>query len=344
MPTNKNAQLRYKVLDRCFGDKERLYSLEDLLDCVNEKMAEMGCGKVTDRTIKADIKFMRDSDGYNAPIRTHKTCDSYRGMIWCYRYDIPDFSIFNNELSEKDVADLQSVIDMLGRYRGIPAYQWVEDVISNLKYRFGFNTNNECLISFDQNENVHGLQYLPDIIDATLRHNVLNIDFKPFTDNETRHLIIHPYFIKQWNHHWFLFGFNPKADMIWNLPLDRIVGRVTVNNNVQFIPNENVDFNKFFDEVIGVSFVESVGGSGEIILKFSEKRFPYVATKPLHKSQKVIDADNHVISIKVRWNTELDQMIFAYGPDVEVLEPQWYRDYFKGEVEKIFKKYFEVGR
>lgn len=42
MPTNKNAQLRYQVLDRCFRDSENLYSLEDLLDCVNEKMAERG--------------------------------------------------------------------------------------------------------------------------------------------------------------------------------------------------------------------------------------------------------------------------------------------------------------
>lgn len=343
MPTNKNAQLRYKVLDRCFGDWDRLYSLEDLLDCVNEKMTEMGCGKVTDRTIKADIKFMRDSDGFNAPIRTYKICDSYRGIVWCYRYDTPDFSIFNNELSEKDVADLQSVIDMLGRYRGIPAYQWVDEVISNLKYRFGLNTKNECLISFDQNENIQGLQYLADIIDATMRHKVLNVTFKPFTENEPMKLVIHPYFIKQWNQRWFLFGFNHEAGMIWNLPLDRITGRVTVNNNVQFIPNVNVDFNKFFDDVIGVSFIESAE-IGEIKLKFSEKRFPYVVTKPLHKSQKIIDADNHIISIKVKWNTELDQMILAFGPDVEVLEPQWYRDYFKDKISENYKIYFEVGR
>lgn len=32
MPTNKNAQLRYKVLDRCFGDSENLYSLEKLTE------------------------------------------------------------------------------------------------------------------------------------------------------------------------------------------------------------------------------------------------------------------------------------------------------------------------
>ena len=37
MPTNKNAQLRYLVLDRCFSDFSRRYEIEDLLDEVIEK-------------------------------------------------------------------------------------------------------------------------------------------------------------------------------------------------------------------------------------------------------------------------------------------------------------------
>lgn len=32
MPTNKNAQLRYQVLDRCFSDFNRRYDIEDLLE------------------------------------------------------------------------------------------------------------------------------------------------------------------------------------------------------------------------------------------------------------------------------------------------------------------------
>lgn len=41
MPTNKNAQLRYRILDRCFSDFHRTYSIEDLLDTVNESLMDL---------------------------------------------------------------------------------------------------------------------------------------------------------------------------------------------------------------------------------------------------------------------------------------------------------------
>ena len=36
MPTNKNAQLRYQILDRCFSDFHHKFFIEDLLDKVND--------------------------------------------------------------------------------------------------------------------------------------------------------------------------------------------------------------------------------------------------------------------------------------------------------------------
>ena len=40
MPTNKNAQLRYQILDRCFSDFHHKYFLEDLLDKVNDSIID----------------------------------------------------------------------------------------------------------------------------------------------------------------------------------------------------------------------------------------------------------------------------------------------------------------
>ena len=40
MPTNKNAQLRYQILDRCFSDFHHKYFIEDLLDKVNDALME----------------------------------------------------------------------------------------------------------------------------------------------------------------------------------------------------------------------------------------------------------------------------------------------------------------
>lgn len=66
MPTNKNAQLRYRILDRCFSDFHRTYSIEDLLDTVNESLMDLYGSQVSIRQIREDIKYMRDRVTYNA--------------------------------------------------------------------------------------------------------------------------------------------------------------------------------------------------------------------------------------------------------------------------------------
>ena len=54
MPTNKNAQLRYRILDRCFSDFHRTYSIEDLLDTVNESLMDLYGSQVSIRQMSAD--------------------------------------------------------------------------------------------------------------------------------------------------------------------------------------------------------------------------------------------------------------------------------------------------
>lgn len=41
MPINKNALLRYQILDRCFSDRHHRYEIEDLVDKVNEALLDM---------------------------------------------------------------------------------------------------------------------------------------------------------------------------------------------------------------------------------------------------------------------------------------------------------------
>jgi muramidase (phage lysozyme) len=68
MPTNKNAQLRYQILDRCFSDKHRRYTIDDLLEKVNEALLDLTGREVSLRQIRDDIKYMRDRVTYDAPI------------------------------------------------------------------------------------------------------------------------------------------------------------------------------------------------------------------------------------------------------------------------------------
>lgn len=339
MPTNKNAQLRYQILDRCFSDSHRRYDIDDLLDVVNDALLDLYGTGVSIRQIRDDIKYMRDPLTYNAPIKAYP----YDGRKCYYRYVDPDFSIFNNELTTEEIAKLRSTIDMLSRYRGIPANAWLEEVISSLEYRFGVKANCENIVAFDQNEQLKGLEYLSELIDSAVNHQPLRIIYKTYSGKEIES-IVHPYHVRQYNNRWFLFGLeeNEKyGNSIINKALDRIVG-FSCPSNISFIPNKDIDFTTFFQDIVGVTIPTEHPTPEKIILKFDQDRFPYVLSKPIHHTQKIISMEEHMISIIVRPNKELESRIFSFGPQVEVLSPNWFREQISKKIEVNYKKYFPM--
>lgn len=315
MPINKNALLRYQILDRCFSDRHNRYEIEDLVDKVNEALLDMYGKTVSLRQIRADINYMRDRVSYNAPILA---CP-IEGRKCYYTYEDPSFSIFNNELSVKEVTELRSTIDMLNRYRGIPGNIWLEEVISNLEYRFGIKTNSDNIIVFDQNEQLKGLEFLSSVIDAAVNRKTLMIQYRTYGGKETSS-IIHPYHIREYNNRWFLFGLEESSHgdyRIANRPLDRIV-KLSLSE-VEFIPNTIEDFSMRFEDIVGVSTPDEPGNLEHVRLKFDENRYPYIVSKPIHHSQTIVDDREHIIQIDVRPDKELKSMIFSFCPQVEVL-------------------------
>ena len=334
MATNKNAQKRYQILDRCFSNQYRQYTIEDLLDEVNEELRSIGTS-VKLRQIRDDIKEMRSYDVFDAPIVAYPL----DGRKCYYRYSDPEFSIYKNDLSNQEMNVLRTAIDMLGRYRGMPTNEWLEEVVSNLEYRFGIVPNTENVVSFYQNENLKGLEFLSLVIDAATHHIPLDVLYRAYSGKEIQ-TVIHPYHVKQYNNRWFLFGQVEGKDRLTNFALDRIVN-LTEAKRIKFIKNEKYDFEHYFDDIIGVTFNPD-WGKQHIRLKFSEKRFPYVVSKPIHHSQQVENEEQYIVTIDVIPNRELTQQLFSFGSDVEVLAPEHYRDLLASKIAENFNKYFPV--
>ena len=337
MATNKNAQLRYQILDRCFRNFQKRYEIDDLLDEVNEQLRDIADTEVGDRQIREDIKFMRDRVSWKAPIVAYP----YDGKKCYYRYSDPNFSIYNNDLSVDEIKKLQTAIDMLSRFRGTATNVWLEEVISNLEYRFGLKYNAEHLISFEQNEQLKGIEHLVDIIDATIYHQPLNITYLTFRGKEIL-MTIHPYYVKQYNGRWFLYGLNDELNRISNVALDRIQSYKM--SEIPFKKNEQIDFSTYFDDVMGATIPTEDVAKETIGLRFSANRYPYVVSKPIHKSQRVVDESNCIVEIEVRPTRELDQQLFSFIPDVEVLYPEWYRQRIMEKIEENLKKYLSMQK
>lgn len=71
MLTNKNAQLRYQRLDRCFNDFKHKYTFNGLMDKVNDALYDLTGTDISVRQIRADIKYMRDRITYDVPIKAY---------------------------------------------------------------------------------------------------------------------------------------------------------------------------------------------------------------------------------------------------------------------------------
>lgn len=330
MPINKNAYLRYQILDQCFSNKHRKFSFEELVDFVSDKLGY----NISPRQIREDMANLRMGP-YYAPIEATR----YAGKKCFYHYTDSDFSIFKNELTYEELTKLRSAIEMLNRYRGIPTNAWLEEVIPNLEYRFGVKANSENLISFDQNDMLKGLNHLSGLIEATINHKSIEISYKSY-GKDKRQITVYPYYVKQYNGRWFLFGMNDLKNRIECYALDRIEEYNL--SDKPFVKNESVDFSTYFNDVIGVSVpYEDKVAAEEIVLQFSEKRFPYVISKPIHHTQKVLDTPC-TISIKVKPNRELSQQIFSFIPDVEVIAPEWFRNEIREKIKENLKKYLPM--
>ena len=136
---------------------------------------------------------------------------------------------------------------------------------------------------------------------------------------------------------WFLFRIpEQKRDFLISLPLDRMVDIEPMH--IEYIPNKNFNFEEYFEDVVGVS-VPMSGTPDKVVLKFEKSRFPYVVTKPLHPSQRIIDKDECMVQIEVHQNSELNSLIFSFGDQVEVLAPDSLRNQFKAKINKLSEKY-----
>lgn len=215
----------------------------------------------------------------------------------------------------------------------------MEELLTGLEDKFAIRGNENCAIGFEQNVDYTAVGYLSELFGAIINKQVLKIHYRTFK-GIGHNWTLHPYYIKQYNSRWFLFGRdNDNQSSILNVPLDRIVDCITTN--ITYMKNDLVDFEDYFDDIIGVT--KYLGQSEcRIMLKFDPERLPYILSKPIHGSMKIVDKNNCIIELNLKPNKELEALIFSFGNQVEVLEPQWLRKQIKEKIEDLMVKYLSV--
>lgn len=328
MAITKHALIRYQTLDRCFRNPARKYYIMDLLDACNEAIKELepDSNGIQKRQLYDDIRFMESSQGWSIPLE--RTRDGQKTFL---RYEDCNFSINNQPINELEAEQLKSAMLVLNRFRGLPQFEWVNELLPKLDQTFQLSHQSDTIISFDSNEFLKGTEHLSPLFNAILYKQTLAITYKSFKSEKDTLLTFYPYHLKQHNNRWFLFGKSGDYENLTNLALDRIKEIETVGTD--FIANEAIDFEEYFEDIIGVSKPEGATLT-KIKLEANISLAPYIKTKPLHGSQRtVVDNDQgFIFTIEVIPNYELEKMLLSFGEDMKVLAPNEFRQKMKTRI------------
>jgi len=332
MPNTKNAIIRYQALDKCFSNPGRRFDIPTLLEACNQALIayDPNSDGIKRRQLYEDIRFMESSQGYGIDLIKIK-----EGRRVFYRYQNSSYSINNQPINQLEAEQLKSAMMVLTRFRGMPQFEWINELLPKLDQSFGLRSANNEIMSFESNPYLKGLEHLSTIFSAINYKQVLEIEYQPF-EKPVQKVHFCPYHLKQYNSRWFLLGRNPQYETLSNYPLDRIKSIKEID--LPYVETD-IDFSEYFEDVVGVTLHE---GLPELIkLKVAKKLWPYIETKPLHGSQKKkLEKETYVIlTLEVIPNFELEKLILSFGDEMEVLSPNQFRDKIKFRLQKNVSYY-----
>ena len=335
MATNKHATIRYQILDKCFRNPGRTYYIEDLIDACNNAIYDYSGNEngVKRRQVQEDISFMESEQGWNIPL------DHIRdGHKIYYRYNDMNFSINSQPLNETEENQLKEALLTLSRFKGMPQFEWVDEITARLHSGLGLSKTNQQIIEFEQNDFLRGLEHITPLYNAILYKKALSIHYKSFRSGIAQTILFHPYYLKQYKNRWFVFGLNDGLSLITNLALDRIIQ--IEESKKDYFQNKSIDFSEYFEDVIGVT-IEKDAKPEKITLKISNELYPYIQTKPLHGSQKQKERNDAfvLVELEVIPNYELESLILSFGEGIQVIAPEILREKIKSRINLTLKNY-----
>ena len=331
MSQNRNALLRYKVIDRCLNNRIKEYTFKDLKDEVDEVLLEKhpNYDGISEHQLRVDIRFMMSADGYDAPI-----IKKIKGRERIYTYESP-FSISKSTMNETELKSLNQAISVLRMFEGREEFNWLNQIGTILDDEY--IRRSQPIISYESNLDYAGNNLLPLFFNAILNEIVVEFDYEPF-GKQARAVTFHPHYLKQYANRWYIFGKHENQQKAtYHLPLDRIKN-VRLNHQINF-EKCSIDWDDYFFDIIGVIRYDEP--PQEIILHVNKETFPFVQTKPIHPTQKIrkINDDYYEIRIKIIPNREFIALLMSYGQDITIIEPEHLNQKMHSIINKMKKNY-----
>ena len=328
MPFNKNAFLRYRIIDQCLNNKYRKFTRDTLTEIIKSKL---DLGKFSKNSLDKDIAFMKDERILNAPIKNDPN-DKF------YYYTEP-FTLQGFTLSDEEESALHmslSVLDILKDTKYATSYKSLIDRM--LIHTGGYQKTD--VIELEQPVKQAESFLIDQLYDSIIDEQTLLITYKAY-GKEAKDHIISPYMIKEYKNRFYLVARKhtiEKTELIYCFGLDRIID--VKKSKEAYLITKGFNSKNYFKDSFGITRKLNEEPL-ELVLRFNKKNLHYVLSNPLHHSQKIVKQtkDSLTISICVYESDELNMQVLSYGAGVEVISPALYKDYISGIIKEMYKVY-----
>jgi len=270
-----------------------------------------------ERTTRYDIELLENR--FNAPI------EYIEGKV---KYGDTNYSFLRLGMTDYHAGILKELLTLIEQFSYLPHLEKLNEVLLTLEENSGLRADDKPkVIQLDNQMQSIGSIHLKFLYKAICNKKVLAFNYQSFSSDSEKNVLVHPYFLKEYNNRWYLMGRNENNEGKKEIfGLERIVGPID-EVDIEFKPT-SFNYEKYFNTRIGISKADETYFK-KVILAFTIDRGKYVLSKPIHHSQRHIyypeRPDKTVISIDVFPNKELWALILSYGEDIEVIRPSYVR-------------------
>lgn len=346
---DKRQFQRYKLIDKLLRNSPDGLPLGVLLERLN---ASLSYGStIQRRQLQYDLDDMKEL--YEAPILRK------RGASGRVSYSDTSYSIVTYDLKE-NLRGMEEQIDAIQDRN--PRLQWLQNLVLMLQDTYFTNLMALEAIDFGDNLEYESSKRVHEFFSYIMNRQVIEVSYASgFGTPEKK--IIHPYFVRQYNNRWFLFGWNAKAAKerkpesgILNLALDRIGEVKCANTGYREISLKELKVFKedYFDGIVGVTRIDAA--PIHLVLRFdfntgdekadraAKRDYFYLRTKPFYPgihfpSGKSVEENGYAeVWMDIIPNKELESKLLRYADTAKIVEPEDFREQLNRRIENIVRK------
>lgn len=340
---DKSRWKRLITIDGILHGSEEGVTMAELIDKITETT-----GVPTNRhVVKRDIKALR-SLGAKVDEKDDKVKDPKNNQernVTRYSYKNPSTSLFQVSLTEEERKFIGQALEVLG-LKGLVVMKLFKGL--DLKTS-GRKTDFKISFTMNPKEKFIG-KWIDELYKYIHGKGVIHLKMQDRKPPYAKIMhTVHPWYLREYNRRWYLFGWNEETQEIMHYSLDRIVS-IKERSDIAY-RRPFMSITEILKDVVGVSMPKA----DPIDVRFwvSDESADFVEKKPIHHTQEVLSKEKmeeaigrtldlkggKYFTIRCKDNYELRREMTSFGTALLVLGPEELRSKLKTQLQKMYEMY-----